>query len=54
MPVWKHPNKNGKNEEAENSLTTAKSACIRCGTHNNECLIASTAGETKGMMEVEE
>jgi heterodisulfide reductase subunit C len=54
MPVWRYSNKNVKNEEAENSLNSIKSACFHCGTHNNECPIASAAGEIKTMMEVKE
>jgi len=30
------------------------SECFHCETHNNECPIASTAGEIKAMMETEE
>jgi hypothetical protein len=54
MPTWKYTNKNVKNEEAQNSLNTVKSACFHCETHNNECPIASAAGEIKAMMETEE
>jgi hypothetical protein len=54
MPTWKYTNKNVKKEEAENSLNTVKSACFHCETHNNECPIASAAGEIKAMMETEE
>jgi hypothetical protein len=54
MPKWNYSNKNVKNEEAQNSLNTAKSACFHCETHNNECPIASAANEIKAMMEIEE
>jgi len=54
MPKWKYSNKNVKNEEAENSLSTVKSACFHCETHSNECPIASAASEIKAMMETEE
>ena len=54
MPKWKYTNKNVKNEEAENSLNTVKSACFQCETHNNECPIASAASEIKATMEAEE
>jgi len=54
MPIWKYSKKNVKNEDAENLLNTVKSACFHCETHNNECSIASAAGEIKAMMEIEE
>ncbi|KCZ70501.1 hypothetical protein ANME2D_02521 [Candidatus Methanoperedens nitroreducens] len=53
MPVWKYTNKNVTKEEAEKSLAAIISACFHCETHSDGCPISKTAGEIKGIMEME-